>query len=279
MKKKNWSARSFLRFLPLMFAVASGSLTVIRDSPFFANQPTEATTHYWAWIRICFVVSAVIEWFRQWKSLRSRDRRIAELESRFRALPRIVPARDALRTEVVNLLDRKTGTIAAEGLPCIRLRMVNDPRFPGNESEAEKVRASVTFRRPDGTVLFAMDGHWADAPGTCDRLPSGDKTPSGDITGAPGVLFPVRQERSLDIAFKYRDEECCYGVNQSSWERGDLRVPSQVLPTGIIVGQARFSGKFIDTVVNFQFRNEGAGNGLVALKYDYDSKIDHVLNL
>jgi hypothetical protein len=272
MKKKNWSARSLLRFLPLMVAVVSGSLTVIGDSPFFANRPPEATGRYWVWLRICFVVSAAIEWFRQWKNLRARDRRIGELESRFRAQPRIVPARDALRTELVNLFDRSTGTIAAEGLPCIRLRMVNDPRFPGDESEAEKVRAVVTFRRPDGTVLFTMDGRWADAPGRCER------SSSGDTTSEPSVPFPVRQERSLDIAFKYRSEECCYGVNNNSWEKEDLRVPSQTLPTGIIVGQARFSGKFIDTVVNFQFRNEGAGNGLVALKYDYESKIDHVLN-
>jgi hypothetical protein len=257
MTRSSWSWFGFLKVILRAAAIATGGLSLVRDLLLASGAVAKTNDQFWIWLQISFVAAFVGEWLAQHTELRSKERRIVELENRFKAQPRIIPVANPLRPDAFNIIDHNSGMVYAYDVACIRLRMINDPVFPGADSEATGVRASITFLKPGGTE-FTMDGRWADAPQHGERLRS------SDITTVMSVPFPVRQERSLDIAFKFRDDAECYAVNDSSFQWRDLRVPEFVLPVGRIIVSARFSGKFVDTTVNFDFVNEGVGGAFSA---------------
>ena len=75
-KRFNWSWFGFLKIITLCLAIATGALTIPRDLMFLSGVKLDPQAALWAWVRVCFVISAVAVWLQQHKRIQDLERKL-----------------------------------------------------------------------------------------------------------------------------------------------------------------------------------------------------------
>ncbi len=218
---------------------------------------------------VVLVLTCLVATFRAWRK-EYRDRR--KLSREFSGYPRLLPVPDALekgtfRATVTVTSNTGVATFQGPDWSVIRFRIVNDPLDPEEESVAKQVRATLKFYSASGDRLFELDGRWSDSPQPSQR------DESQDIINILAVDFPIGQKRSLDIAFKDKTKDDCYGVNNDSYLFPDLKNPAWKLPYGTIVVVASLTGIRVKCTAQLQFENS-KGTELEPVKWGMRNELE-----
>lgn len=164
------------------------------------------------------------------------------------------------RTLRINEIIAETGEVVrseSKEMSCVHAGFVNDPVVPTPDGVAKDVLGIVEFFDATGKKLYFLDGRWAD---TDQPQP---ETPTVQLLS---VNIPIGQTREMDIAFKYPEDDDCYGVNNDSYRTSDFRDPRWKLTGSDFYAIVRLRAPYIDKRWRFSFRNLGSGKGLEAVE-------------
>jgi len=195
----SWLSAMFATWFQKMAAGASVLLTIGGIIAVSLRWEWWMVTSFWAAAAFCFAAASYAVWKEEYKKR-------VRLEAKILGFPRLRLTSNAV--SVVDVLYRTLHVSNSEQsstqliFPALRLRLVNEPIENTPDSEANGVRASISFLNPiTGEKLLAIDGRWADTT----QLSMMDV--NRDITEILAVKFPIGQARSLDILIKHKEDE------------------------------------------------------------------------
>lgn len=143
----------------------------------------------------------------------------------------------------------------------MHLFLLNNSKSTQQHGEPANVTAKIDFYNNDGPkprYLCHLYGRWADGSYPSPTTPKAEITPT---------TFPIGFTRELDICLKFPGDSDCYGINNESFEIGDLRLPQYQLAGRNILAQVTLHGPFVDKRFHLRFKNEGPGGGFSGLEW------------
>jgi hypothetical protein len=251
------------QFLRALYSAWGSGLTGSASAPlvvlaFMLKEAWMKTTSA-TFAALCLVAATFLVWERE-------KEQVETLEARFKGLPFIRLAPEGFYADTrplqINETIAPTGEVVRfqlKEMRCVRARFVNDPVVPTPDGVANDVVGTVEFFDASGERLCFMDGRWADT----DQPQPGTST-----VQLLAVNIPIGQTREMDIAFKFPDDEDCYGVNNDSYRARDFKDQRWKLSGSDFYAVIRLRAPYIDKRWRFHFRNPGAGNGLQALEVE-----------
>jgi len=143
----------------------------------------------------------------------------------------------------------------------IKVRFLNKPREPFPNSVARDVRVKLRFFEPvpDGRLLLAIDGRWADS----DQPSIRDWRQS-----RPDLLkmaFGIEEEHSLDIAFRDDQTGEFYAFNNENCHYPLMKKPEHLLVGQQFMVRTSLLGPWVDETFEFQFANDSHGTKILPL--------------
>jgi hypothetical protein len=227
-------------------------------------QPFLDTPEFSRWLVFVPIVASV-----SYGMLRANFARFKGLED---DLQRLATDYRSLTTGLPRLMLREPGALHIEpvvfnitvGPPHLRaplwtadfmkVRFVNDPETTAASSLAVGVTAKISILQ-DGNLLKRIDGRWSESEQPGERIAR-----SQTITDLLEMNFPIGAERSLDVAFKMRDDRVAYLFNNDNYlAQPDMKHPNHQLSPGVYTAEVRLRAVNVDAVFRWNFRVHDAG--------------------
>jgi hypothetical protein len=139
------------------------------------------------------------------------------------------------------------------------VRFVNKPFGPFPNSVARDVRVKLRFFEPlpDGRLLLAVDGRWADGkqPSIRDWRQS-----RPDLFRAE---FGIEQEHTLDVAFRDDQTGEFYAFTNENCHYPLMKKPEHLLVGQHFMVRISLLGPWVDETFEFQFANDSGGTKIL----------------
>lgn len=142
----------------------------------------------------------------------------------------------------------------------MKVRLVNDPATFEATAIARRVTAKISVLQ-DGRLLKRIDGRWSES-----EQPNARIVASQTITDLLEMDFPLGGERSIDIAFKIKDDTHGYLFNNDNYlAQPSMQLEKHRLEPGVYVVEVRLRAIGVDCGVRWTFKVHGVGGTIEPL--------------
>jgi len=200
---------------------------------------------------------AVAEQEKRDSDVKNLEADVTRLKEQLTDVPLLHFIEDGFYTDIRPLTseDARGRQTSIGNLSCLHVKFRNDPKRSTTNSIARGILAEIVFldARTDAVICSAL-GRWGDTLQPPQLPPH--LTPADTLTT---VDFAIGQERELDIAYKYPDEQECYAMSNDTYGRPDWRYERLRTSCNEIMVRVRLRGVGVDASWTLLFENPNRG--------------------
>ena len=151
------------------------------------------------------------------------------------------------------MMDRENRQVIAQ-LFFAHAMFINDPVHAVPNAIAKDIVTMITYYTKTGKEVASVIGRWGDSPQPTD--------PFDPTINLPPIELKIGQQRELNLAMKYPEDDSCYGFHNGSYFQPEWRDPSLRLSEEEYEVKVSLRGPWVDEIYVFLLKNLGKGKGL-----------------